>query len=310
MKKRCIIYGGAGFIGSHIAEDLLSRDFDVTVFDKTNVSPRNILHLINDLNYVEGDFDNEKDIAGSVKGHDYVVHLVSSTLPGVSNLNPYFDIETNLKSSLHLFEECVKNRIKKVIFVSSGGTVYGNPLKLPIDESHPTNPITSYGIVKLTIEKYLGLFKQLKGLNYTVLRFSNPFGERQNPKLGQGLIVTLLHKIKNKRPIVIWGDGKVVRDYFYIRDGVKSIHKAFYDTSKNSVYNISSGKGLSINQILAKFRRILNLEFDVKYSNARNFDIGKNILDNRLASKFLGWRPQTNFDTALRKTWRYIVDNQ
>jgi UDP-glucose 4-epimerase len=309
-KQNCIIYGGAGFIGSHIADNLLERNYSVTIFDKTNISLHNIEHILGKIDYIEGDFTNEKDIAKSIKGNDYAIHLVSTTLPAVSNLNPYYDVETNLKSSLHLFEECVKNKIKKVIFISSGGTVYGNADKFPIKEYHSTNPITSYGIVKLTIEKYLGLFKQLKGLDYTILRFSNPFGERQNPRLGQGIITSLLYKIKHKLPIEIWGDGKIVRDYFYIIDGVKAIHKAIIDSSKNNVYNISSGKGVSINQLLDKFRKVLNIDFKVKYTPARNFDISKNILDNRLALKYLGWKPETGFNTALKNTWRYIVDNE
>src|SRR5207237_10765758 len=146
----------------------------------------------------------------------------------------------------------------------------------PIDENHQTNPTCSYGIIKLTIEKYLELYRELKGLNYTILRFSNPFGERQNPNLSQGLIAKLLHKIKNNIPIEIWGDGKIIRDYFYIKDGVKSVHKALKCSSKVNLFNISSGKGHSINQILDKFRRILKLDFEVNYLPGRIFDVKTN----------------------------------
>jgi UDP-glucose 4-epimerase len=310
MKESCIIYGGAGFIGSHIAEDLLQKGLKVTVFDKLNASKKNVLHIINEIDFVEGDFNNEIDINKSLKNKNYVVHLVSSTLPADSNLNPFYDVESNLISSLHLFEQCVKNKIKKVIFISSGGTVYGNPLKLPINETHPTNPVSSYGIIKLSIEKYLGLYKNLKGLNYKILRFSNPFGERQNPRLSQGLISNLLYKIKHKIPVEIWGTGKTVRDYFYIKDGAKAIYLAIQDRSNNSIYNISSGRGLSINQILEKFRKVLKMKFKVKYLESRKFDVKANILDNRLASKHLHWKAETDFNDALKKTWRYILDNK
>ena len=310
MKKYCIIYGGAGFIGSHMAEDLLINGYGVRIFDKKNTSRKNIEHVFDNIDYIEGDFNNEKDIANSLKHADYVIHLVSSTLPADSNLNPYYDIETNLKASLHLFEECIRHKIKKIIFISSGGTVYGNPEWLPITEDHPTSPITSYGIIKLTIEKYLGLFRDLRGLNYKILRLSNPFGERQNPKLGQGLIANLLYKIKCKEKIEIWGDGSVVRDYFYIRDGVKSVHKAILDSSANHIYNISSAKGHSINRILEKFRKVLNLKFEVVYKPGRKFDVKKNILDNSLARKYLEWKPETDFNTALKNTWSYIIDNE
>jgi UDP-glucose 4-epimerase len=309
MKDSCIIYGGAGFIGSHIAEDLLLNNFRVSLFDKLNASKKNVKHILGKVDFIEGDFNNEVDINKSLKNKDYVVHLVSSTLPANSNLNPFYDVESNLLASLHLFEGCVNNNVKKVIFISSGGTVYGNPLKIPISENHPTNPLNSYGIIKLTIEKYLSLYKSLKGLDYKVLRFSNPFGERQNPLLAQGLIAHLLYRIKHGKPIEIWGNGRAVRDYFYIKDGVKSIRKAIRDRSGNHIYNISSAKGLSINEILNKFRKKLKLELNVNYMESRKFDVRSNILDNRLAARYLNWKPETAFDEGLVNTWRYILDN-
>lgn len=310
MKENCIIYGGAGFIGSHIAEDLLEKGLNVTIFDKQNTSKKNIQHITDKIDFIEGDFNNEVDIQKSLKSSDYVVHLVSSTLPASSNLNPVYDAESNLISSLNLFYECVKNKIKKVIFISSGGTVYGNPVKLPIKETHPTEPMSSYGIIKLTIEKYLGLYKNLNGLDYRVLRFSNPFGERQNPLLSQGLIAHLLYKIKHDEPLEIWGNGKIIRDYFYIKDGARSVYKAITDRSHNTIYNISSGKGLSINQILDKFKRVLKLDFEVKYTATRRFDVKSNILDNSLARKVLKWSPEYEFNDALKNTWRYILDSE
>ncbi len=308
MSKSCIIFGGAGFIGSHIADDLLSHKLNVTVFDKLYASRKNVAHIIDKIKFLEGDFNNKIDIGDALRGHDYAVHLVSSTLPADSNLNPVYDVESNLVSTLHFLESCVINSISKVIFISSGGTVYGIPKSIPINENHPTQPTCSYGITKLAIEKYLGLYKELKGLDYSILRFSNPFGERQNLHLPQGLIVHLLYKIKNNNPIEIWGDGKVIRDYFYIKDGIKSVYKAIKYNGKIPMFNISSGKGMSINQILDKFRKILKLDFEIKYLPARKFDVPVNILDNRLARKILNWKPETSIEDSLKKTWRYICD--
>lgn len=310
MKESSIIFGGAGFIGSHIAEDLLKNGLRVTVFDKLNASKKNVEHILNEIDFVEGDFNNEVDISKALKGKDFVVHLVSSTVPATSNLNTFYDVESNLISSMHLFEKCVEYKIKRLIFISSGGTVYGNPVKLPINEKHPTDPTSSYGIIKLTIEKYLYFYKILKGLNYKILRFANPFGERQNPFLTQGLIAHLLYKIKNGESLEIWGDGKVIRDYFYIKDGARSIFKAINDNSSNSIYNISSGKGLSINQILDRFRKVLKLDFDVKYMPGRKFDVKSNVLDNKLAAKYLKWEPEYSFNEGLKNTWRFYLDNE
>jgi len=310
LKESCIIFGGAGFIGSHIAEDLLKNGIRVTVFDKLNASKRNVDHILNEIDFIEGDFNNEVDISKALKGKNFAVHLVSSTVPATSNLNTFYDVESNLISSLHLFEKCVEYKVKRLIFISSGGTVYGNPVKLPISEKHPTDPTSSYGIIKLAIEKYLYLYKVLKGLDYKILRFANPYGERQNPFLTQGLVAHLLYKIKNGESLEIWGDGKVIRDYFYIKDGARSIFKAINDKSTNSIYNISSGKGHSINQILDRFRKVLKLDFDVKYLPGRKFDVKSNILDNKLAKKYLKWEPEHSFNEGLKNTWRFYLDNE
>lgn len=309
-KKRCIIYGGAGFIGSHIADALLENNYDVTVFDKINSSTRNIEHILSYVKFIQGDFNNTIDLRKSLQEHDYAVHLVSSTLPANSNLNPSYDVESNLVSTLHLLDECVKQNLKKIIFISSGGTVYGNPVSVPVKETHPTNPTSSYGIIKLTIEKYFELYRQRFGLNYTILRLANPFGERQNPLLGQGLISSLLYKIKHRKQIEIWGDGNTVRDFFYIKDGTDAFIKTLAYKGKFNLFNIARGKGLSVNQIIDKFKSVLGLKFKVKYSPSREFDVKKNILDITLAGKELGWKPQSDFDKSLEKTWRYIRDNE
>ena len=306
MEKRCIIFGGAGFIGSHIADDLLKHKFKITIFDKLYASKRNVEHIIDKISFIEGDFVNKIDVGDSLKGHDYAIHLVSSTLPADSNLNPVYDVESNLISTLNFLDECFKKKIKKVIFISSGGTVYGKPGYIPVSERHPTHPSCSYGIIKLAIEKYLALYKELEGLKYTVLRLSNPFGERQNPHLPQGLIAHLLYNIKKGKDVDIWGDGSVVRDYFYIKDAVKSVYKAINYNGEVSLFNISSSKGLSVNQILLKFKKVLKLKFRINYLPARKFDVPINILDNTLAKKILGWKPETKFDDALKKTWRFI----
>lgn len=310
MKESCIIFGGGGFIGSHIAEDLLTNGIRVTVFDKLNASKKNVAHILDKIDFIEGDFNNEVDISKALKGKNYVVHLVSSTVPATSNQNTFYDVESNLISSLHLFEKCVEYNINRLVFISSGGTVYGNPVKLPINEKHPTEPTSSYGIIKLTIEKYLFLYNELKGLDYKILRFANPYGERQNPFLTQGLIAHLLYKIKKGETLEVWGDGKVIRDYFYIKDGARSIYRSLKDKTSNRIYNISSGKGHSINQILERFRRVLKLDFDVKYLPGRKFDVKSNILDNRLAARYLKWIPEYSFNEGLKNTWRYFLDNE
>ncbi|MCE1166028.1 MAG: NAD-dependent epimerase/dehydratase family protein, partial [Bacteroidetes bacterium] len=221
MKGNCIIYGGGGFIGSHLAEELLANGYNVTVFDKLNFSKINIYDVAGNIDIIEGDFNNETELLSSLEGIDYVFHLVSSTLPASSNENPVYDVETNLVSTLRLLQDVNRKKVKKFIFISSGGTVYGLPETVPIKETHPRRPVCSYGIIKKTIEDYLSMYKYLYGLDYTVFRLSNPYGERQNPMYAQGVIPVFIKKFINNEKIVIWGDGEVKRDFIYIKDAVK-----------------------------------------------------------------------------------------
>jgi UDP-glucose 4-epimerase len=309
MRGRCVIYGGGGFIGSHIAEALLADGLDVAVFDKRYASRRNLQHIISDIEIIEGDFSNRVDLHDSLDGCDYAVHLVGTTVPATSNQNPAYDVESNLIATLHFLDECLTQKIRKIVFVSSGGTVYGNPVALPINEDHPTNPLSSYGIIKLTIEKYFALYRQ-RGLDSVVLRFANPFGERQDPHLGQGLIASLLHRIKHRQPLEIWGDGEVVRDFFYVKDGARAVLQAIAYRGECSVFNIASGEGRSINQILDEFRTTLNLRFTVNYLAARGFDVTRNILDISRAKRELAWSPETTLEAGLKKTWSHVLDSE
>lgn len=160
---RCLVLGGAGFIGSHLVDGLLAHGHQVRVLDRPGVAP---IHRDPNpaLEIVAGDFSNAGDIAEAITGIDVCFHLVSTTLPRSSNADPVFDLETNLVGTVRLLQRTVESGVRKVVFVSSGGTVYGTPQYLPIDENHPTNPICSYGITKLAIEKYLELFHHLHGL--------------------------------------------------------------------------------------------------------------------------------------------------
>ena len=239
MEDSVIIYGGAGFIGSHIVDDLIKYNFNITIFDKFQLSKTDNDGSASKLEFINGDFNNITDIKQSLEGKDYVVHLISSTTPSSSNINKVYDVETNLVSTLNLLEECVKKKVKKIIFVSSGGTVYGRTNEIPIKEDHPTNPLCSYGIVKLSIEKYLELYKNLHGLNYTILRFSNPFGEKQKSTSGQGFIITALDKILKRDIVEVWGDGNVIRDYIYVKDAAKSIYLSIATKTKYDIFNIT-----------------------------------------------------------------------
>lgn len=308
MKGNCIVYGGGGFIGSHLCDKLIADGYNVTVFDKLNFSKKNIAHLTGKVKIIEGDFNNESDLQNSLTGIDYVYHLVSSTLPSSSNDNPEYDAETNLISSIKLFKECVEQKIRKVIFLSSGGTVYGIPKEIPVKESYNSNPICSYGIIKKTIEEYLFLFKNLYGLNYYVFRLANPYGERQNPFSSQGVIPVFLKKAIDNEKIEIWGDGKIVRDYIYIKDAAAVLSKSLSIESEFSVFNLSNGKGYLLNELIGIIGEVTGKKLNVSYLEARKIDVPVSILDNSLVKGTFGWTPETRLEDGIRFTYNYLLN--
>lgn len=308
-KKKCIIYGGGGFIGSHISEELLNQGYEVTVFDKLYFDKRNISAFRNRVNVIEGDFYNEKDIKKSLKGQDIVFHLVSSTLPANSNLNPAYDVETNLIATIKMLDRCREYKVSKVVFISSGGTVYGIPEKIPTPEKYFGNPICSYGIVKKTIEDYLYMYNRLYRLDYNVFRLANPYGERQNPFVAQGVIPVFLMKILKKETINIWGDGSITRDYIYIKDAVDCLLKSLKISSKDKLFNLGSGRGYSLNEILEIMKKVTGLKPKVKYQHGRDVDVPVNILNSSLAKKTFNWKPKTEIEKGIYKTFYYLKEN-
>jgi UDP-glucose 4-epimerase len=303
------ILGGCGFIGSHLADALLAGNHEVTIFDLLNADRRNILHLEGKVRFVGGDFLNQTDVSRAVSGSELVVHLISSTLPGSSFKNPRYDVETNVVGSISLFEQCVKAKVRKVVFVSSGGTVYGIPQHLPINETHPLNPITPYGVSKVTIEKYLGVYLYQYDLDYTILRISNPYGERQNPNTGQGVIATWMYRARNGEPVEIWGDGRIVRDYIYIKDAVEAVKMAALTESKEKIVNVGSGIGYSLLQVHEILEKCVGRQVPITFKDVRRVDVPANILDISHIEA-LGWSPRVGLEDGIAMVWNKLRASQ
>ncbi len=304
MKGKCLILGGCGFIGSHLAELLLVKGYQVRIFDRSRVDLSKICHIQDRIELVPGEFTRGRDVEKAVKGCDYIFHLIGTTLPEGSNLRPRHDVYSNVVLSIRMLEIARAEGVKKVIFSSSGGTVYGIAQSTPIPEDHPTEPLCSYGITKLTVERYLHLFNYLYDLDYVVLRSSNPYGERQGAGGRQGIIPVFLCRVKEGKPLKIWGDGAVVRDFLYIEDLTRAFFKALATRTQSRVFNIGSGRGTSINELIEVIRRVTGRELRVEYGPGRRVDVPVNILDPQLAWQELKWKAKVSLEEGIGRLWK------
>jgi UDP-glucose 4-epimerase len=303
--KRVAVLGGAGFIGSHLCQALAGQGNHVRVFDRSNADLKNLKAMTGSWEFLGGDFMNESDVQEAVADADLVYHLISTTVPATSNENPIYDAESNLLPTLRLLESLRHTKTKKVIFLSSGGTVYGIPQELPLSEDHPTKPTVAYGVVKLTIERYLALYQRLHGLEFSVIRLANPYGPRQDAQGALGAASVFLWRAFENKPIEIWGDGSVVRDYVYVDDAVRGILAAGA-LSGSGIYNIGSGEGISLKELVAGIQEVIGREVDVQYTPGRRFDVPKNVLNIQLAKDELNWMPQVGLHEGLRRTLAWI----
>ena len=306
---RSIIMGGGGFIGSHLGEILLAKGDDVKIFDRPDARYLEYSRQ-QGANIITGDFFNPDDIRRAILNCDVVYHLVSVTVPQTSNENPYYDIEANVMGTLKLLDEMRKAEIKKVVFASSGGTVYGIPKEVPIKEEHSTEPISSYGICKLTIEKYLHLYWKLYGLDYRVLRIANAYGERQAVTKTQGAISVFLDRVLQKGEITVWGDGTIMRDYIYASDIAKAFRSAALYEGEEKIYNIGSGRGYSLNDIINIIKNIAREPVLVKYEAGRPFDVPVSVLDTSRAKMYLNWQPTMELYEGISRTYEWMLNEQ
>lgn len=250
----------------------------------------------------------------AIDGCDGIFHLAWSTVPGTANRAPLDDLETNLLGTVRLLDALKQRPQTRVLFASSGGTVYGAPQSIPITENHVLAPLGAYGAAKLSAETYVAVYRRQWGIDARVLRLSNPYGPGQNTNGGQGAASIFAARSLAGQPIAIWGTGEIVRDYVYIDDVIEAFVKCMnVDNSAfaaiDPVVNIGSGHGVSLNEIVATLESILRRKICVQYSPSRGFDVDVNVLDISRAAKLIGWRPVTDFKTGMTSTIEYLKEH-
>jgi UDP-glucose 4-epimerase len=301
---RVLVLGGSGFLGSHIVDKFLAEKHDVTVYD---LYPERFRRSPNGITFVTGDFGNVGALDELIAtGFDAVIHCVSTTTPKSSNESPEFDIQSNVIGTLYLLDICVKHQVGKLVFMSSGGTVYGDIGNLElVDETHAVRPMCSYGVSKLTIEHYLDVYKHLRGLDYVALRLANPFGERQSPLRALGALTVFLHRTLKRQGIEIWGDGAVTRDFIYVGNVADAVYLATVNPI-SGVYNVGSGAGLSLREILGHIERAIGVEPSVTWLPSRSFDVPRIVLDASKLRRATQWECATSFQDGVGITAEWL----
>ena len=301
--KAGLVLGATGFIGWNLCRHLVSQGARVravwhqTISDEQRRDPG--------VEWRHGSFADRDFMSRALEGQRVVFHLVSTSGPTRSTTTPFDDLRENVEPTLQLAELSVAAGIDHLVFTSSGGTVYGISRAEFLSESSQTNPISCYGVGKLASEKYLEIFGRHLGLKSTILRISNPYGPYQVATKGQGLISKIISCGLNKEALSIWGDGRVVRDFIYIDDVVSALVAAAGYDGPEHMFNVGSGIGASVAEVINAVRRATGLAIDVDYQPPRAADVPVNILDTTLIRRSLDWQPQVSLEDGLRRTYAW-----
>lgn len=302
LPNRVLVLGAAGFLGRHLVESLLAAGCTVVAFSRRLpglLSAEAIVHPR--LVFVEGDFSCQTTLLRALEGCHACVHLVSTSLPQSSNADPIGDVQTNLIASLQLLDCLEQAQVRRLVFASSGGTVYGLPQQLPIPEDHPTQPICAYGITKLAIEQHLLLRERLGDLQPRILRLSNPYGEHQRPQATQGAVAVFLSRALADEQITLWGDGSVMRDYLHVSDAVAALMQALIHSGEQRIFNIGSGRGVTLRELLSTIAEVVGRQPNVLYLPARTCDVPRNVLCIERARLDLPWHPQLSLPQGVER---------
>lgn len=301
---RVLVTGASGFIGRHLCAALLRRGASVRGYSLDGASPAPLPDSTLDrVEWIQGDIADDALVRRAIEGVQLVFHLACTTLPATSNSDLRMDLSSNVLPTLGLLEAARASRVGRLVFVSSGGTVYGLQRQASIAETHDTDPICGYGIHKLAIEKYLFLYRYQYGLDYRVLRLSNPYGDGQVSDRPQGVIGRFLHQALHDRPLEVWGDGTTVRDYLYIDDAVAALTAAATHCGPSRLFNVGSGKGHSLLDVIRIIEAVLGRRLDVSFRAARTVDLPTNVLDISRAKAELGWSPVVDLATGIDRLY-------
>lgn len=301
---KILVTGGAGFIGSHVVDAYIDRGYEVVVVDNLSTGREENLNPAAKLYRIDIREARLKDVFEAEKP-DYVNHHAAQISVRISVQRPIEDAQINVMGSLNIIENCKEFGVKKLIYISSGGAVYGEPVYLPCDERHPVDPLCQYGATKHTPEHYLFMYRQLYGLNYTVLRYPNVYGPRQDPLGEAGVVAIFTGQMLAGEQAVVNGTGEQERDYVYVEDVVRANILAL-DKGDGEIYNLGCGKGTTVNELFLRLKEIVGYERDAVHGPPKAGETFRIYLDATKAERELGWSPMVDLEEGLRRTVEFF----
>jgi UDP-glucose 4-epimerase len=303
---RILVTGGAGFIASHIVDELIELNHDVCVVD--SLYSGNEKNINKEATFYKCDIKepDKLKLIFEVERPEIVIHHAAQIDVQTSLERPAFDAESNIVGTINILECCREFGIRKIIYPSSAA-VYGDPKYLPVDENHQADPISFYGISKHTPEHYIKTYSLLFGLKYTIFRYANVYGIRQDPKGEGGVVSIFVDKLLNNEPAFIFGDGKQTRDFIYVKDIVQANMLALC-RGDNELLNISTSKAVTVNELFKVMKNVSESTVEVVYKESRKGDILHSYLDNKMAKEKLGWKAEFKIEDGIRETVQYYME--
>lgn len=300
-----LVIGGNGFIGSHLVDELVARGHHVSVFDR--FSAGQVQYRASGVRRIVGDFLNRADLAAAIPGHDHVFHFLSTTTPVSAEDDPTLDMRTNVIASVDLFAIAAESGVQRVYFASTGGAIYGDQDARRMHEELLPHPLSPYAIGKLAIEGYLHYFRRKAGLDSVTFRISNPYGPRQGPTKRQGVIPIFLHEIAEGRPITVFGDGSMERDFIAVSDAARMMADVANAEPRHHLYNIGSGQGTTVASLVETIHRVTGRDIEVEQRPKPPTFVDHVVLDTSRFIEEFGDPQLVSLEDGVRATWEDIA---
>ncbi|MHA1941350.1 MAG: NAD-dependent epimerase/dehydratase family protein [Candidatus Hodarchaeales archaeon] len=305
---KILVTGGAGFVGSHLINDLLNQDHEVICLDNFSTGKMaNIENIKDNITIIEGDIRELSILQSAIVNVDCVFHLAAQISVSHSIRDPSFDASININGFINLLDVALNASVKRIVYVSTGGAIYGDPKVIPTKELAQEDPISPYGISKLVGEKYLKWYNKTHGLSYAVIRPSNIYGPHQDPLGEAGVISIFLGRVFSQLPVEIFGNGSDTRDYIYVKDIADICIKAM-NSDKNDTYNAGTGIETTLLELIDVVSKVTNRTVEKKFCPPRPGDVKKIALDSSKAKSELNWSPTTNLKEGIQYTWKWYKE--